>query len=146
MVDWTKGRGEAQAIAEPWTRQGGPGGTIVLFDRDGVRESASGGFAVIEHRLPFTPDTQNRLASISKHICAALLLRGTEWRDVLRGPHVEQARLVLQHLIDLPIRITNQAAPDYIGKWAANTRPGGLLVGLVQKVASPTGFEPVFWP
>lgn len=75
MVDWTKGRSEAQAIAELWTRQGGPGGAIVLFDRDGVRESASGGFAVIEHRLPFTPDTQNRLASISKHICAALLLR-----------------------------------------------------------------------
>lgn len=59
MVDWTKGRAEAQAIAEPWTRQGGPGGAIVLFDREGVRESASGGFAVIEHRLPFTPDTQN---------------------------------------------------------------------------------------
>lgn len=75
MVDWTKGRAEAQAIAEPWTQQGGPGGAIVLFDRDGVRESASGGFAVIEHRLPFTPDTQNRLASISKHICATLLLR-----------------------------------------------------------------------
>jgi CubicO group peptidase (beta-lactamase class C family) len=75
MVDWVKGRSEAQAIAEPWTRQGGPGGAIVLFDRDGVRESASGGFAVIEHRLPFTPDTQNRLASISKHVCAALLLR-----------------------------------------------------------------------
>lgn len=75
MVDWTRGRAEAQALAEPWTRQGGPGGAIVLFDRDGVRESASGGFAVIEHRLPFTPDTQNRLASISKHICATLLLR-----------------------------------------------------------------------
>lgn len=75
MANWTKGRNEAQAITEPWTRQGGPGGAIVLFDHDGVRESASGGFAVIEHRLPFTPDTQNRLASISKHICAALLLR-----------------------------------------------------------------------
>lgn len=75
MADWTKGRSEAQAITELWTRQGGPGGAIVLFDRDGVRESASGGFAVIEHRLPFTADTQNRLASISKHICAALLLR-----------------------------------------------------------------------
>lgn len=75
MADWTKGRSEAQALTEPWTRQGGPGGAIVLFDREGVRESASGGFAVIEHRLPFTPDTQNRLASISKHICAAVLLR-----------------------------------------------------------------------
>lgn len=75
MVDWTRGRAEAQAIAEPWTREGGPGGAILLFDSDGVRESASGGFAVIEHRLPFTADTQNRLASISKHICASLLLR-----------------------------------------------------------------------
>jgi CubicO group peptidase (beta-lactamase class C family) len=94
MVDWTKGRGEAQAIAEPWTRQGGPGGAIVLFDRDGVRESASGGFAVIEHRLPFTPDTQNRLASISKHICAALLLReGVSLEETLASfiPELPQA-------------------------------------------------------
>lgn len=75
MVDWVEGRSEAQAITEPWTRHGGPGGAIVLFDSEGVRESASGGFSVIEHRLPFTPDTQNRLASISKHICATLLLR-----------------------------------------------------------------------
>lgn len=88
---------------------------------------------------------------------AALRLRGTEWRDVLRGPHLDQARVVLQHLINLPIKILNQPIPKYIkrgdtrgteniGKWAANTRPGGLLVGLVQNVASPTGFEPVFWP
>jgi CubicO group peptidase (beta-lactamase class C family) len=75
MADWTTGRSEAQTLAEAWTRQGGPGGAIVLFDRDGMRETASGGFAAIEHRLPFTPDTQNRLASISKHFCAALLLR-----------------------------------------------------------------------
>ena len=94
MADWTKGRSEAQAIAEPWTRQGGPGGAIVLFDRDGVRESASGGFAVIEHRLPFTPDTQNRLASISKHICAALLLReGVSLAETLASfiPELPQA-------------------------------------------------------
>jgi CubicO group peptidase (beta-lactamase class C family) len=75
MADWSRGRSEAAVIAEAWTRGSGPGGAIVLFDRDGVRETASGGFAVIEHRLPFTPDTQNRLASISKHFCAALLLR-----------------------------------------------------------------------
>lgn len=75
MADWSRGRGEAAVIAGAWTRQSGPGGAIVLFDRDGVRETASGGFASIEHRLPFTPDTQNRLASISKHFCAALLLR-----------------------------------------------------------------------
>ena len=69
-----------------------------------------------------------------------------------------QARLVLQHLIELPgIRIANQPVPKYItkgdtwvtdniGKWTAQTRPGGLLVKLVQSVASPAGFEPAFWP
>ncbi len=88
---------------------------------------------------------------------AALHLRGTQWRDVLRGQHIQQARLVLQHLIDLPIKVLNQPVPTFIkpgdvrgteriGKWAVNTRPGGMLVGLVQNVASPTGFEPVFWP
>jgi hypothetical protein len=84
---------------------------------------------------------------------AALTLREDEWRDVLRGPHIAQARLVLQHLIELPgIRISNQPVPKYIkksdarGTWTATTRPGGLLVGLVQSVASPAGFEPAFWP
>ncbi|WP_332697060.1 serine hydrolase domain-containing protein [Bosea sp. (in: a-proteobacteria)] len=75
MLDWSGARTEAAAIAGAWTREGGPGGAVVLFDREGIREVASGGFAAIEHRLPFTPDTPNRLASISKHICAALLLR-----------------------------------------------------------------------
>lgn len=77
---------------------------------------------------------------------AALELRRSQWRDLLRGPHVQQARLILQHLIDLPIRIPNQPAPKFIrrgkqhdGKWLAKTRPGGLLVGLVQSLAFPTG-------
>lgn len=90
MIDWMKGRAEAQALAEPWTRQGGPGGAIVLFDRNGVCESASGGFAVIEHRLSFTPDTQNRLASISKHICAALLLREGVSLDATLGSFIPE--------------------------------------------------------
>ena len=48
---------------------------------------------------------------------------------------------MLQHLIDLPIKILNQPIPKYIkkadrrgteniGKWAANTRSGGMLVVL----------------
>ena len=81
---------------------------------------------------------------------AALELRRGQWRDVLRGPHIQQARLVLQHLIDLPIKVHNEPAP----KWMTRTRPGGLLVGLyqghntylIQNVASPTGFEPVSRP
>ena len=51
--------------------------------------------------------------------------------------------MILQHLIDLPIRIMNTPAPKFIkrarhhhGKWVAQTRPGGMLVGPVQSVAS----------
>lgn len=56
---------------------------------------------------------------------AALELRTADWRDVLRGPHILQARTVLQHIIDLPIRIHNEPKP----KWIAAARPEGLLVG-----------------
>ena len=72
---------------------------------------------------------------------AALELRGVEWRDVLRDPkHVAQARLVIQHFINLPFEIDRGSHKP--PAWVAETRPGGLLVGLIQTVASPTGFEP----
>lgn len=84
-------------------------------------------------------------------LTAALRLREGQWRDVLRGPHIAQARLVLQHLIELPLKIRwdENHPPNYIkqgdtrgteniGKWMTQTRPGGMLVGLIQNVASPT--------
>jgi len=85
---------------------------------------------------------------------AALQLRGDEWRDVLRSRHVPQARLVLQHLINLPLRIMSAPMPPHVKvgtnrscerlrpTWHAETRPGGLLVGYLQKIqnlASPHG-------
>ena len=75
MVDWSRGRAEALAIAAEWSGENEPGGAIVLFDTRGIREHASGGLASIEHGLPFTPDTTNRFASISKHMLAVLLLQ-----------------------------------------------------------------------
>lgn len=74
-LDWTSAAGRAQEIAASWQREAGPGGAIVLFDRDGVREAFAGGLASIEHALPFTPATVNRFASISKHVLAVALLR-----------------------------------------------------------------------
>jgi CubicO group peptidase (beta-lactamase class C family) len=84
MVDWKRGRDEALAIAAGWASDG-PGGAIVLFDRDGVRDHACGGLASIEHALPFTPDTTNRYASISKHILATLLLKADIPLDATLG-------------------------------------------------------------
>ena len=71
---------------------------------------------------------------------AALKLREGQWKQVLRGPHIAQARLVLQHLIDLPIHVmlprpsyikVGTQGTERIPRWEARTRPGALLTGLV---------------
>ncbi|CAM5773273.1 serine hydrolase domain-containing protein [Bosea minatitlanensis] len=74
-ANWTPAAARAAAIAAGWQREAGPGGAVVLFDRDGVREAFAGGLASVEHGLPFTPQTANRFASISKHVLAVALLR-----------------------------------------------------------------------
>jgi len=59
---------------------------------------------------------------------AALELRSADWRRILRErDHIAQARQVLRHLIDLPIRIINEPKPA----WLAAARPTGLAVGLI---------------
>ncbi|MDJ0390625.1 serine hydrolase domain-containing protein [Roseomonas sp. E05] len=74
MPDWNRAATEADIIAGAWTGAAGPGGAILTFDTGGIRHAASGGLASIEHGLPFTPETPNRYASISKHFLAATLL------------------------------------------------------------------------
>lgn len=73
--DLARARARAEAIAAAWTAEGGPGGVIVLFDRDGPRASACGGLASLEHGVAIAPETRFRWASITKHLFAALLLR-----------------------------------------------------------------------
>ncbi len=83
MPDWTRATALAESIATTWA--GGPGGAFVLFDRDGIRASACGGLASLEHAIPFTADTPSRYASISKHFLATtLLLEGIDL-DALLG-------------------------------------------------------------
>ncbi|WP_376092684.1 serine hydrolase domain-containing protein [Roseomonas sp. CCTCC AB2023176] len=72
--DLTRAAAEASAIAGGWSEERGPGGAIVLFDAGGPRAAGSGGYAVPEHEVPFTPDTPSRWASISKQFCAATVL------------------------------------------------------------------------
>ncbi|MBP0443288.1 beta-lactamase family protein [Roseomonas sp. SSH11] len=70
-ADLARGTAEAAAIADSWTREGGPGGAIVLFGPGGPAGAAAGGLASLEHGIPFTPATPSRWASISKSFCAA---------------------------------------------------------------------------
>jgi hypothetical protein len=113
---------------------------------------------------------------------AALEQRVADWRDVLR-PETPQGRQVLRQILgpihirvysgdvgDLQAAAGHPVTPgphdvvDFEPTWYAETRPEGLLSGLIQSVAStggctqdgsgsgvkgvasPTGFEPVFWP
>lgn len=83
-MNWTEAAEKAAAVAAEWTREGGPGGAILLFDADSIRAEACGGLASIEHSLPFHADTAVRYASITKHFLAGLLL--TEGRIGLDQP------------------------------------------------------------
>jgi len=74
-MDIARAAEEAARIAQGWRDEGGPGGALILFDRDGIRAEHAGGFANLEHAVPFTPDTLNRWASITKHIFCATLFK-----------------------------------------------------------------------
>jgi hypothetical protein len=78
---------------------------------------------------------------------ATLELRTADWREVLRGKHVQQARLVLQHLLELPIRIMNEPKPklgDAHASWRAtrgNTK-SGVPTGIRTRVSALKGPRP----
>ncbi len=74
-MEWSRATEEAARIAARWTAEGGPGGAIVLFNGADIHSEAFGGLASLEQNLQFTAETVVRYASISKHFCAALLLR-----------------------------------------------------------------------
>ena len=73
--DWAAARKAAETALAPWAGAPGPGGAIVLFDRDGVRGEAAAGQASLSHGLPFTAGTRARFASITKHVFCAFALR-----------------------------------------------------------------------
>lgn len=104
MPDWTRATALAEGIAAAWA--GGPGGAFALFDRDGVRASACGGLASLEHAIPFTADTPSRYASISKHfLAAALLLEGIDLDaplgTLLPGLHPALGNVPLARALDM---------------------------------------------
>jgi CubicO group peptidase (beta-lactamase class C family) len=89
-MEWRKAAAEADAIAQTWMTEGGPGGAVVLFDRQTICAEAYGGLASIEQDRPFGADTAVRYASISKHFLCALVARldGIGFDDRL-GSHLD---------------------------------------------------------
>lgn len=74
-MDFARAAAEAGAIAQGWTREGGPGGAVILFDADDIRAEAAGGYASLDTRTPFSAASAVRYASISKHFCTGLVVR-----------------------------------------------------------------------
>lgn len=89
-MDWKAAIAAAERIAGGWNAEGGPGGAVLLFDTGGLRAASCGGYASIEHRLVFTPDTAMRYASISKHfLCGLLAIDGRIGFDDALGQHID---------------------------------------------------------
>ena len=86
-LDWKAACRAAETLCAAWPDDA-PGGTILIFDRDGVRGTAQGGRASLVHGLPFTPDTPTRFASITKHVfCAFALTQGLDMQAPLGALH-----------------------------------------------------------
>lgn len=114
-MDWSAGIAAAERIAGGWDSEGvAPGGAILLFDRGGLRAASCGGFASIEHRLRFTPDTAMRYASISKHfLCGLLAINGKIGFDDRLGQHIEtsaaQGALTIGRALDMTSGLADAA-------------------------------------
>ncbi|KAA2212116.1 serine hydrolase domain-containing protein [Teichococcus oryzae] len=82
-LSWQQAAEKAADLVAGWNA-GEPGGVVLGFDRRGPRFAHAAGLASLEHRLPFTTATPTRLASITKHVfCAAVLREGMDLRAPL---------------------------------------------------------------
>jgi hypothetical protein len=111
-----------------------------IREREERREAIVARLAAMEHvsRLPKL-DRRTLRADLQRRIA--------DWRAPL-SKHVAQARQVLRKVLAEQLTVTPEAVAD---RYAAITGDGTLtkiLAGIVvpKGMASPTGFEPVFWP
>ena len=68
------------------------------------------------------------------------------WRDLLAAKDTASGRQLLREVLDGPL-LFHAEGDGY--KFTGKLRTGELIAGLAglpPLVASPTGFEPVFWP
>ncbi|MGE0361468.1 MAG: recombinase family protein [Vicinamibacterales bacterium] len=92
-------------------------------------------------RLDIRLRNPKRQAPNIERLREALTERAASWRATLRGePRV--ARAILRRIIGPLVLHDESTRPEWI-RAEASAKPA-LLDGLVQEVASPTGFEPVF--
>ena len=139
-----------------------PGERAGLQSRAGGQDSTLCGHREIQQTLWWVPEREAKREQIEHAIAqlgkpvgrvtdphalrSMVMARVAEWRALLRK-HVEQGQQLLRRLI--VGRLTLMPQRDSEGRYYRFTGSGSLarlFAGVVQNVASPTGFEPVFWP
>src|SRR5262245_12078519 len=73
--DGVRGAGSDRidALFAPFDKAGHPGLNLAVVKGGEVVHARGYGVAVIEHDVPFTPETVLRLGSTTKHLCAACI-------------------------------------------------------------------------
>ena len=102
----------------------------------------------LQKQLAHVEVAGKRAAVTPSRLREDLRARFEDWRGVLRRQPA-LARQVITKLIDGPIKFTGKRDSDRRGyfEFEATARIAKLLHNLNPiMVASPTGFEPVFWP
>ncbi|CAE6858937.1 D-aminopeptidase [Paraburkholderia nemoris] len=74
-MDWKLAQSMADDSVAQWNSNDEPGGGIMLFDETQTRVEAFGGLANLEFRIPFSAQSVVRLASVTKHVVASVVLK-----------------------------------------------------------------------
>jgi CubicO group peptidase (beta-lactamase class C family) len=149
-MDWDGAAAMIEQIAGDWTGEEGPGGVILLFDDERIRAAACGGFADLAFKIPCTPETVFRYASISKQFLCALLLRedAIKFEDRL-GEHLRLPAAIGELPVGRALDMTS-GIPDLMeAYWQLGIAPSTVLgrdellgfIGSLEGLNFPPGSE-----
>jgi CubicO group peptidase (beta-lactamase class C family) len=119
---------EIDALFEPLTEGKSPGAAVIVIERGQVLHVGGYGYADLERRIPISPETAFRLASVSKQFAAMAIMilaeRGQlDYDDAMVEylPELERFgdRITLRHLL-----VHTSGLPDYYDALEAESEGG----------------------
>jgi CubicO group peptidase (beta-lactamase class C family) len=118
----------ADTLAAAWRAEGGPGGAIILLDRDGPTHAACGGLADLNSALAITPTTGFRWASITKQVLAATTLRAGLPLDDTLGDHLSELSPAIGAVtIGRALDMTSGLPDAMEAAWQTHTPPSAAM-------------------
>jgi CubicO group peptidase (beta-lactamase class C family) len=128
LFDPSAAAAHADAVATAWRAEGGPGGAIILLDRDGPTHAACGGLADLGTGQAITPATAFRWASITKQVLAATTLRaGPALEDTLADHLNELSPGIGAVTIGRALDMTSGLPDAMEAAWQTHTPPSAAM-------------------